>query len=340
MFDECRLCMLLPAGAAGLVASLVCTSFCKVSAPIVLDPTRFGKSIDEQPITNLCFPFGILGGLSSSIIWTCSIATLGHWFSQKRARATGLATTAGAFGGIFYPLLFYVLSHRFGFPWALRCFALVAVACFTLSHLFIKTRLPRNERARILLNSREFKDSRFSVTVLAIFIIDFAVLVPPTYITTYASAHGFKSTSPYILTMHNAASILGRAIPGPIADEIGRFNVMVISSAMGSICIFSLWLNANASVSITLTFAVLHGFFSGLAYSLTAVCVAQLCRTNEYASKYGTAYGLASLGTLAGISISGMILETGSHQSLILFCGAAYASAAGLFAVARIISQG
>lgn len=28
----------------------------KVSAPIFLDPTRFGKLIDEQPITSLCFP--------------------------------------------------------------------------------------------------------------------------------------------------------------------------------------------------------------------------------------------------------------------------------------------
>lgn len=192
----------------------------------------------------------------------------------------------------------------------------------------------------MFLDWRGFRDSRFSVTVLAIFIIDFAVLVPPAYITTYASAIGFKSISPYILTMHNAASVLGRAIPGPIADKIGRFNVMVISSAMCSICIFSLWLNANASVSMTLTFAVLHGFFSGPAYSLTPVCVAQLCRTNEYASRYGTAYGLASLGTLAGIPISGIILETGSYKSLILFCGAAYASAAGLFAVARIISRG
>ncbi|KAK7425884.1 hypothetical protein QQZ08_007598 [Neonectria magnoliae] len=287
--------------------------------------------------------FGGLGGVSSSILWTSSIATLGHWFHRKQGLATGLATTAGGFGGVVYPLAFNQLSKRLQFPWVLRCFALLSAGCLLLSLLFLKTRLPRNKHAKAMFDWRGFKDVRFTLTMSAIFILDWAVLVPPAYITTYAFFHGFSNVSPHILAITNAASIFGRCLPGPIADRVGRFNVMIVCSALCSVSILGLWLNSSRSVAAMTSFAVLYGLFSGSAYSLTPVCVAQLCRKEEYASKYGTAYGIVSLATLAGIPISGNILNTGSgnnYEALILFCGCAYLASTLLFVLARGVSQG
>jgi MFS family permease len=177
----------------------------------------------------------------------------------------------------------------------------------------------------------------------AIFILDWAVLVPPAYITTYSMSQGFGSTSSFILTVVNATSILGRALPGPIADKLGRFNVMICCSAACAAAIFGLWLNADTSIDMILAFAVLYGFFSGSAYSLTPVCVAQLCRPENYATRYGTAYGFVSLATLAGIPISGNILDTSggdNYKALITFCGAAYTASTALFVIARVTSAG
>lgn len=177
----------------------------------------------------------------------------------------------------------------------------------------------------------------------AIFVLDWAVLVPPAYVTLYARAKGLHGILQHVLAILNAASIFGRGLPGPVADVVGRFNVMIICSSMCTIAIFGLWLPAGSSLPGMIAFAIIYGFFSGSAYSLTPVCVAQLCRTEDYASRYGTAYGVVSLATLAGVPLSGFILEVGSapnYEALIMFCGATYAASTVLFVVARGVSKG
>ncbi|KAF5685401.1 MFS monocarboxylate transporter [Fusarium denticulatum] len=286
--------------------------------------------------------FGCLGGLSSSIIWTTSIATLGHWFMQNRGLATGLATTAGGIGGLCYPLAFSHLSSRIGFAWTMRCFALITFLCFLASLPLLKTRLPANPTSRLVLDWKGFKDTRFTLTMMAIFILDWAVLVPPAYITTYTSFHKLNDLSPNILAILNSASTLGRCLPGIVADRLGRFNVMIICATLSTLSIFCLWLQTRSNAAVVIAFAVTYGFFSGTAFSLTPVCVAQLCRTEEYATRYGTAYGVVSFATLAGVPISGLILGTGDgnhYSALVLFCGTAYAVSAILFLFAKGFSK-
>jgi MFS family permease len=177
----------------------------------------------------------------------------------------------------------------------------------------------------------------------AIFILDWAVLVPPAYITMYAASKKLDAISQHILAILNAASIFGRGLPGPVADKMGRFNVMIVCSAICTISLFGLWLNLGSDVPGLIVFAIVYGFFSGSAYSLTPVCVSQLCRTEDYASRYGTAYGVVSLATLAGVPLSGTILDAGkgeNYDALILFCGATYAVSTVLFVVARGVSNG
>ena len=225
----------------------------------------------------------------------------------------------------------------------MRIFALMSACSFFLGLLLTKTRLPRNKQATLLLNWQGFKDTRFLLTMAAIFILDWAVLVPPAYITTYALAARQQALSKHILAVLNAASIFGRCLPGPVADRIGRFNVMILCSTVCTFSILGIWLNSGSQWSGLVAFAVTYGFFSGSAYSLTPVCVAQLCKTEEYASRYGTAYGVVSIATLAGVPLSGLILDTAdgtNYSGLICFCGAAYAVSTTLFIAARGISSG
>ncbi|KAL2213490.1 MFS monocarboxylate transporter-like protein [Sarocladium strictum] len=324
IFDKYGLRVLLPVGAAGFVAALICTSFCNTYYQFML-------------------ALSVLGGTASSILWTSSIATLGHWFQTNRGLATGLATTAGGFGGVSIPILFNQLNPKIGFAWSMRCFALLSTFCFCISLSLLRTRLPRNQQAKLAMDWAGFKDKRFVLTMAAIFVLDWAVLVPPAYLTMYASSRSMNMISPHVLSILNAASIFGRGLPGPVADRLGRFNVMISCSALCAASIFGLWLNAASSAAMTVAFAILYGFFSGSAYSLTPVCVAQLCKTENYATRYGTAYGVVSLATLGGIPISGNILSTGNgqnYQALIQFCGAAYTASTVLFVVARGVSCG
>lgn len=297
--------------------------------------------------------FGILGGASSSLIWTSSIATVGHWFLDRRGLATGLATTAGPVGGVVFPLVIQKLIPAIGFAWAVRVIGFICLGLGLVGISLMKTRLPPDRSVKRAFNLRGFKDIRFILTILAMFAIDWAVLIPPAYLTTYALAKGVNSSLSYqLLVILNTTQIFGRALPGLIADRWGRFNTMILSSLACTIAILALWLRAGSNVGAIIGFAALYGLFSGTAYSLTPVCVSQLCETEEYASRYGTAYGFISIATLAGIPASGAILGGGGggggsgqddgegFRGLILTCGMAYLASTVLFTLARGVGGG
>lgn len=167
--------------------------------------------------------------------------------------------------------------------------------------------------------------------------IDLAVVLPPAYLTSYALHHGFSSTLSYqLLAFLNATTVIGRGLPGFIADRWGRFNVMIVSSVISTIMILSLWMFAENNLAILVTFTVFFGTFSGTAYSLTPVCIAQICQQENYATRYGTAYGLVSFATLIGNPLAGAILgPEKNYKALVGLCGAAYGTSAVLFVLAR-----
>ncbi|KAF4556073.1 Riboflavin transporter MCH5-like protein 1 [Elsinoe fawcettii] len=324
-FDRYGSGMLLAFGAFGLSVSLLMTSFC----------TEYYQYF---------LAFGLLGGISSSFLWTVCVAVIGHWYSTHQALATGLATTAGGIGGIVFPILISSLAPKLGFPWTLRILTAMTVVFLLVGLSLVRTKLPKNKQARLMADWKGFRDQRFTVTMIAIFILDWAVLVPGAYITTYAISAGIsRSVANKLLPVMNAAAIFGRFLPGMAADVLGRYNVTIICAAACSLFILSVWMTARDSVASIVVFSIFYGFFSGPAYSLTPVCVAQLCRREDYATKYGTAYGVVSFATLFGIPLSGLVLGTGSgnnYQALVIFCGVAYVTSAILFVVARVICCG
>lgn len=117
-----------------------------------------------------------------------------------------------------------------------------------------------------------------------------ASLIFPAYITTYALSKGLEASFAYqLVAILNGASVLGRALPGFVADRWGRYNVMILSSSLCAILVLDMSLSASSN------FAALFGLCSGTAYNLPPVCISQLFRTDAYASLYGTAYSLVHL---------------------------------------------
>jgi hypothetical protein len=106
--------------------------------------------------------------------------------------------------------------------------------------------------------------------------------------------------------------------------------------------ILGLWYTAGTNAAHVISFAPLFGFWSGAAISLTPVCIGQVCRTEDYGKRSGTAFFLASFGILIGVPLAGVILEKshGSYNGLIVFAGALYIAALFAFVVARGLSTG
>ncbi|PYH97920.1 MFS general substrate transporter [Aspergillus ellipticus CBS 707.79] len=313
-------------GSIGMVVALVCFSFSEEYYQVFLS-------------------FGVLGGLSASALFTPAIAAIGHWFEGRQAFVTGITCTAGGLGGVIFPAIIYFTAPKIGFGWSIRIIALISAVLCVAACFLIKTRLPLgNEPGRnMFLDFRTLMDAKYATTTAAIFLVEFAVFVPSTYLSSYAVHVGLSNEISYlVLVFLNSGLIPGRLLPGLAADRLGRFNTMVLTSLVCSILTLALWYKSGSSLGAIVGYAVLFGFWSGAAMSLSPVCISQICTTEDYGKRMGTTYTIASIGILTGIPIAGAIQQRdhGEYGGLIIFAGVLYLAAAVAFAVARGICRG
>jgi MFS family permease len=291
------------------------------------------------------FAFSIMGGLGTSLIFTPSVAAVGHFFLAKRGQCTGLACVGGSLAGIIYPLTLQALFPRIGWAWSTRVLALINLILLIIANLCIKSRLPPKKATKesILPDFRIFRDPIFALTTLGVFFIEWGLFVPLGYLTSYALKNGVDHTFSYqLLALLNVGSCLGRYFPGLIADKIGYFNAMVSTIFLCFVSVLALWLPAKGSVPLIVVFALVFGFASGTGISLTPVCVGKLCKIENYGRYYATCYTLVSFGSLTGIPIAGQLVSAcgGRYWGLIAFTGCAYGASLVAFVLARGVGGG
>jgi MFS family permease len=286
----------------------------------------------------------MLGGISASMLFNPSISAIGHWFSKRRALATGIACTAGGAGGVVFPLIIIYLTPKVGFAWSIRVVGFICAAAGIAACCLLRKRLPHNKKAGAAIDLKALGDMKYAITTAAIFLVEFAGFIPYTYISSYAIHMGLPAQKAYLLnTLLNVGAIPGRALPGYVADRFGIFNVMCVTASCCATFILALWLTATHGNGAMITsFTVLFGFWSGATISLTPVCIGVVCRTEDYGKRNGTTFSLASIGALVGIPVAGAILQGqgGDYRGLIVLSGAAYAAAAGMFVLARGFTGG
>ncbi|WQF89521.1 Putative major facilitator superfamily, MFS transporter superfamily [Colletotrichum destructivum] len=294
-------------------------TICVVAAQMLL-------SISTQ-FWHFILAFGVLNGIGGSLLFTPSLAAIGHWFHHRRGLATGIATTGGCFGGIVYPMLLRAMFERAGWAWAIRTVAFIVLVFCGAAILLIDTRLPSAPDASPHPDLRILRDPAFALTTLGIFLLEWSLFIPLTYISSYAIHQGFDLDFAYqIPTILNAGSVAGRILAGWFGDFAGPFNSNILAVALSIVACLAVWLPAGSSTSGIVVFVVLFGFASGNNISISPVCIGKLCKTENYGRYQATAYTVASFACLLDIPIAGEIIsaQNGSYWGLILFTGLIY----------------
>ncbi|KAK4032317.1 MFS transporter asaE [Parachaetomium inaequale] len=317
IFDAYDIRLLIMPGSVGIVASVICMSF----------STEF---------YHFLLSFGVLGGISASLLFYPSISAISHWFYRRRSPATGISFTAGGLGGVAYPLIILYLGPIIRFPWAIRVVGLISAVTSALACCLLRKRLPPNKAKGGSIDLKALSDRKYAVVTLAVLLVEFAVFIPYTYISSYAIFKGMGLQSAYKLNaLLNAGAIPGRVLPGYFADRFGVFNVMILTGLACTAFIFALWLPIDSNEAGITAFTVLYGFWSGAAIALTPVCTGRVCQTEDIGKRTGTRFFITSFGVLTGIPIAGAILQTGGYRGLIILAGSAYAASVVVFAWAR-----
>ncbi|KAK2600804.1 hypothetical protein N8I77_010311 [Diaporthe amygdali] len=271
--------------------------------------------------------FGVFCGLGCSLLFTPSIAAVGHFFQARRGLATGIASTGGSIGGIIFPLMLQSLFPRFGWGWSIRILSFVVLAICACANFLIRSRLPPALNASARPDFKIFGNRAFLLTTIGMFLLEFALFIPLTYISSYARSKGFSEAFSFqILPILNAASAFGRALPGYWGDKIGPFNINMLMAILSIISCLAIWLPAGSYTAGLILFAVVFGFASGSNISITPVCIGMLCKTQNYGRYYATCYTVVSFACLVGVPIGGNILTSngGDYWGVIVFTGLVY----------------
>ena len=328
-----------------------------LSGAVTLTLSAFLLSVSEA-YWHFMLSFGVLGGVGTSLIFTPSISSLGHWFLKGRGNATGIAAAGGSLGGVIFPLMLQRLFSSVGWGWAIRTQAFLFLLLSGTAVLLVRARLPPHPGGSIVPDVKIFRFPRFALVTAGTYFMEWGLFIPITYLTTYALSSGAftRAFAIQLIAIFNAGSCLGRWAPGYLGDKFGRYNNMIAALLLCMSTSLALWLPAtvlsadgdpspadqNAIFGIIIVYAALMGFASGSNISLTPVCVSMLCDIEEYGRYYATCYTVVSFGTLTGVPIAGAILQAcgGEYWGVGVFTVCSYACALVCFVTVRVMSVG
>lgn len=290
-----------------------------------------------------------------------------HWFMERRGLASGIAFIGGGFGGVLFPLMIQSLLPKVGWGWSIRIMGFVLMVLCAISIALCRSRVPPRKGANVswrdaLPDPRIFFDGTgaMAFTTAGVLLTDMAYFIPVTYAPSYyiarqhLSGEALTGTAAFayqLLAILNAASCIGRAVAGELADRFGRYNTMIISLFLCIVSVLAFWLPDTLvpdlpNDSLLVVFVLLFGFVSGSNVSLTPICLGQLCETQEYGRYYASCFTVVSFGVLISIPIAGSLLdavhETGKEQywGIALFTGASYIASFLCFVWVRIKVKG
>lgn len=209
----------------------------------------------------------------------------------------------------------------------------------TVSVTVMKIRVPIQQK-RKLLQLHAFRDIPYSCFTFGHALSIMGLFIPFFYSPTFASSVGTgDGFAFYTIIMLNGASILGRLIPGHIADKTGPLNILIPCSVISAALCFC-WIPMNTKAEL-IAFSLLYGFFSGSFISLTPTALVTLCpNLSEVGTRMGMTFTLASLGLLIGNPIAGAIITHHGFPWGQGFAGIAIALGAISLAIARASKAG
>ena len=224
-----------------------------------------------------------------------------------------------------------------GFGWATRIIGFIFLGTFAISYVSFHGTSLMGTKPRALIDRTAFREMPFMAYVLALALIGCGYFVPIFYISVDASTN--LGTSPdlafYSLSIINAASVIGRFLPGLVPKIFAAMAAFPFMTAAGGLVILA-WMAVH-SVAGLVMFAVVYGLIDGYLITVITVMVPVLSPAGAIHETIGTRIGMAwfgfGIGALIGSPIAGALSDTRNGN----FTGAQAFGGATLFGGAALL---
>ncbi|QOU18149.1 hypothetical protein BRETT_005209 [Brettanomyces bruxellensis] len=313
--------------------------------------------------------FGICVGFGLAVISAPMTGVISHWFYRNRSKAFALATLGGSVGGIVFPLILNRLYIVVGFTWAMRILAFICLVMNACSCLLVSGRrshvASNGEKSRALalksksnrsravfheiktlccnmVDFKALKEIPFLFCTIGIGFSDLALVGISTYYPSFITYIGYSETKANsTITITNAMGIIGRYLPGILADRIGPFNVMIMMMTGATLSVLLFWLCwgvTSQSMASAYVFSVIYGFFDSSVLSLVPSCIGSVSPTSKFGQRYGTSYLCAGLVIFGGVIGGGAIIGEESlehYKYFSAFAGSLYGASTICYIICR-----
>ncbi|KAF2652364.1 MFS general substrate transporter [Lophiostoma macrostomum CBS 122681] len=268
---------------------------------------------------------GVGFGIAAAGLSLPALVLANQWFSSHRGLATGIVAAGSSFGGVIYPLFIPNLIDRVGFAAAVRWTALMQGILLVIANLLVATPFPpKGIQKKGGMDMAALKTPVWIFLLTGLFFCMWGLFAPLNYLPEFAADHGINyKLAQYTISVANAGSMLGRIIPGYVADRLGHFNMLVAGSLLSALLVLVFWipLEYHSSLGGIYAFALLYGFASGGFVSLGPTCVVTLNKgmVEQLGAQLGGFCLAVALGSLSGLPIASSI---GGWLGLMGFAGA------------------
>ena len=237
-------------------------------------------------MTSLCHEYwqfflaqGVLTGFSLSFLTIPCLAIISRRFNRYRGIAIGLVIAGSSTGGIVWPILVDAMLHTYNisFGWTMRILGFVMMPLLALATLLIQDKKhsdkvmeldthveaqqPQKQMKRPDLSVA--KDPTYVLFVSGYTVYCLAMFVPFFFVTSYAVDKGMGSSFGFhLLSILNAASLVGRVGMGFLADVYGPFNLSSAAAILSAVVAFC-WTEATSQGGI-IVWCLAYGFLSGV----------------------------------------------------------------------------
>jgi MFS family permease len=279
--------------------------------------------------------FFILAGIGSAACWAPVMALTQRWTSDKHRGKTLAFVDIGSAMGIIgtstgVPLIVMAHSWRTGWMSLGAWGFMVALIDFIVirnppdgSAKPSQTGLRRNSKEAADITYRKLlRDSRFWLIGLAYLLTGFSIIIPFTFLSTYAAqelAFSYDMAT-RLITVIGIGAIVGKLIFGPLSDKTGRIKVMMACAVL--IAAGSLGIAYGKGVILTL-FTGIFSLGYGAVWSMYAASASDYFAKESAGSIVGLWTLYMGIGSIISPVISGWIADITGTLSWSFVLGAA-----------------
>ncbi|KAL5631395.1 hypothetical protein ACGC1H_007046 [Rhizoctonia solani] len=216
-------------------------------------------------VWHLILTQGIIYSIGGTLVYFTMQMYVFEWFKERRGLANGLIFAGTGLGGVVLPFVVEKLLISYGLRTTFIALAISYAILLSASLPFVKGRLPPSS----FIIPQQHSDwsflwnPEFLILFAGNFLQGLGNFVPGIWLPTFASDMNLSVTSgTLVVSLMNAAAVLGSIAIGFASDKYDLRVVMITSMLGSSLAVLLLW-GLASNIGMLIAFALVYGFLAG-----------------------------------------------------------------------------